>query len=69
MTKYSDSTCAWEEDLTLHEKSFLPRFNGMIVYGDCHPLDPFEDNPIKFKVDCVSSSSIRFRYYNYFGND
>ena len=48
---------------------YTSQFNNMIDSGDCHPIDPIYEDSIKLKIDCLSSTSIRFRYFFNFGND
>ena len=67
--KYSNSLCTNEVAKSVEEAGYLGSWNNLIASSRCDYQDNINTGRIKLRVDCLNSRSIRFRYYNFFGND
>lgn len=48
---------------------YVPYWNSLIMSGQCGPIDPKYSDMVKMRVECQANDSIKFRYFNQFGDD
>lgn len=71
-TKHSDSSCSHdlaEADVADMQGFDVSDLNEMILSGDCFHIDPMYSADVKLRVECSTTSTIKLRYFNLFGDD